>query len=258
MKEMEERLAPVTDLHCHILPQIDDGAKDAATAIEMLKMEYESGISQIVLTPHFDCERTDLISFLHKRNEKWGNFVSIPEMTKLAGLQIKLGAEVRYSPNLVHIDVRKLCAGETGFLLLELPADRMPPFFDETIYHLQSIGIKILLAHIERYSYIMNHPTILCKWVDREIFTQINASTLLKKDKRAKICRKLIDWNLVHAVASDAHSTKKRPPILMNGLHTLSKEAQKKMIANTNAVFDGQPPEISSIYCPRHILGIWY
>lgn len=259
MKE-EKKSSSLADLHCHILPQIDDGAKDESVSIKMLQMEYQSGITEIAMTSHFDCEKICLDDFLEKRFIAKKKLISEAALKfkEMDNINIKLGAEVYYSPNLSMIDAGKLCIEGTNFMLMELPTDRRPPYLDETIYNLQSMGITLLIAHIERYPYVMNNLPILCEWIDKGIYTQINAGTILHKGKHAKICHKLIDWNLVHVMASDAHSVDKRHPNLAEGLELLSGDERERLVKNANDIFGGVTPEITEIYCPRKFLGRWH
>lgn len=260
MRDADNFSVPVTDLHCHILPQIDDGAENEHISIQMLEMEYQSGIRQIAMTPHFDCERISLEEFLKRRTDSKVRLKAAMKSMRLEDIRIKVGAEVYYSPNLVNLkaDAQKLCLEGTPFMLLELPTDRIPPYFDETIYSLQSMGIKVLMAHVERYPFVMDNPPILCEWLDKEIYAHINAGTLLKNDKRARLCRKLIDWNLIYAVASDAHSTQRRHPNLMDGLNRLGTDTRRKLVSNADAIFNGYMPEMSLMYCPKKKFGRWH
>ena len=259
MKEKERISSPLSDLHCHILPQIDDGAKDESISIKMLQIEYQSGVTEIAMTSHFDCEKISLDNFLKKRFIAKKKLMSEAALKfkEAANINIKLGAEVYYSPNLSRIDAGKLCIEGTNFMLMELPTDRKPPYLDETIYNLQSMGITLLIAHIERYPYVMDNLPILCDWIDKGIYTQINAGTILHKGKQAKICHKLIDWNLVHVMASDAHSVDKRHPNLAEGLDLLSGDEKERLVKNANDIFWGVMPEITEIYCPRRFLVRW-
>lgn len=253
---------PCTDLHTHILPKFDDGAADLNVSLELLKTEYESGIRQVALTSHFDCERESLASFLERRTQAYD--VLSQALQSRGGifndLRLKLGAEVHFSPNLCELDVRALCLEGTRYLLLELPVEMMPAYFGETVYHLQAMGVVPLIAHVERYPYIMAEPPVLCGWVDRDIYTQVNAESLLN-GRHAKLLRNLVAWNLIHVMASDAHSVNRRRPNLASGLEVVEEQMGEKvrirLEKNAAAVFDGGTIEISSVYCPRKILGRW-
>lgn len=261
---MEDGHKKITDLHCHLLPGIDDGAFDRAEALKLLKAEYNSGVRQIALTSHFNCEDQNLTEFLYARNKAKkaldegiaANYVKWPD------LALKLGAEVFFSPNICRIDAAKLCLEGTPFLLMELPVNRIPAYFEETIYHLQACGIILVIAHVERYQYVTDNPTILCEWIDKGLLIQVNAGPVLEKGKRAKRNFNYLKWNLAHIMASDAHSMQKRPPNLREGLDAVSRvvgiETAKRINDNADLIFRGIQPEINEIHCPIKRLGRWW
>ena len=86
----------------------------------------------------------------------------------------KLGAEVFFSPGLCELDTRALCMGDTAYLLLEFPTTHKPHFIRQTLYNLQQQGIVPLIAHIERYPYVLEDPTLLYDWVAAGAYAQIN------------------------------------------------------------------------------------
>ena len=262
--ETIEDHARMTDLHCHLLPGLDDGAQDAAASIELLKLEYDSGIRQIALTSHFDGEKISISDFLKLRQ---ASYIKMKQAMANSGytwndLNLKLGAEVLFSPNLCAIEPEKLCIQDTPFMLLELPTEIMPSYFKETIYQLQARGITPIIAHIERYSYVMKDLPILCDWVDQGIYIQINARTILNNGSQAKLCLNLLKWNLCHVVASDAHSVHKRPPNLNAGLDAVSnrlgQSTANQLIRDADLIFNGNDPIAKKMHYPKKILGRWW
>ena len=254
----------LTDLHCHLLPGLDDGAQDAAASIELLKLEYDSGIRQIALTSHFDCEAMAVPDFLKLRQESYLQMKQAMDGSNYAwnDLRLKLGAEVRFSPNLCDIKPEKLCIQDTPFMLLELPTEFMPSYFIETIYRLQARGITPIIAHVERYSYVMKDLPILCDWVDQGIYIQINARSILNNGSMANLCLNLLKWNLCHVVASDAHSIYKRPPNLNAGLNAVSnrlgQSTANHLLQNADFIFNGEDLIAKEMHYPRKILGRWW
>lgn len=254
----------MTDLHCHILPYMDDGAKDTDEAIQLIKEEYNQGVTQLVFTSHFDCEKMSLNDYILKRNKIYNNLcLSLKKQPELErSITIKLAAEVLFSPNLNNLDISKLCITGTSFLLIELPRNNLPFYFEETISNIQMQGIIPIVAHIERYQYVMNNLLTLYEWVERDILIQVNSNTLINNGKKAKKCLKLIQWNLIHVVASDTHSIKHRPPQLLESLNIIKNKLglnfQIKMCENANSIFNGLAPNIDYIYKPKRILGRWY
>ena len=188
----------MTDLHCHILPGMDDGAKDTAVSLELLRREYEDGVRNIAFTSHFNSERTTVEAFTVKRQTAFEQLTAALEGQPMQ-FDFKLGAEVFFSPGLCELDTRALCMGDTAYLLLEFPTTHKPHFIRQTLYNLQQQGIVPLIAHIERYPYVLEDPTLLYDWVAAGAYAQINAGALLEPKLCKKLC-KFIQWGLVHVI----------------------------------------------------------
>ena len=107
-----------TDLHTHILPGVDDGAKDLEKALEMLRMQKACGVERVALTPHFYPLREEFQSFLDKRQQAYEGL--LPNWDAESMPDLRLGAEVHYSPALAELDLRRLTIGQSDYLLLEL------------------------------------------------------------------------------------------------------------------------------------------
>ena len=211
----------MTDLHCHILPGMDDGAKDTAVSLELLRREYEDGVRNIAFTSHFNSERTTVDAFTAKRQAAFEQLTAALEGQPMQ-FDFKLGAEVFFSPGLCELDTRALCMGDTAYLLLEFPTTHKPHFIRQTLYNLQQQGIVPLIAHIERYPYVLEDPTLLYDWVAAGAYAQINAGALLEPKLCKKLC-KFIQWGLVHVISTDTHSPDKRPPRMAQGVQQLEK-----------------------------------
>ena len=131
----------MTDLHCHILPGIDDGAKDTAVSLELLRREYEDGVRNIAFTSHFNSERTTVEAFTAKRQAAFEQLTAALEGQPMQ-FDFKLGAEVFFSPGLCELDTRALCMGDTAYLLLEFPTTHKPHFIRQTLYQLQQQHLR--------------------------------------------------------------------------------------------------------------------
>lgn len=250
----------MTDLHSHILPGIDDGAPDIQTAMKLVELEYGQGVRNIALTSHYSCEHTELETFLRQRESA---FRRLRERTEESWpeLRFKLGSEVFYSPKLMQMDVRPLCLEGTTILLLELSTRYRPQFFREALNHFQAEGIIPLIAHVERYPYVMDDPGILADWVEAEAYAQVNAGTLLRGGRQRQMAVNLLKWGLVHVIASDTHSPDKRPPQLKEAMgevqSLLGGEKAAWLGRNADALFAGREPEPADIHRPRRFLGRW-
>lgn len=250
----------MTELHCHILPGIDDGAKDVNVSIELLKKEASDGIKNIALTSHFNPERALVDDFISRRNSSYEKLQKALKETNM-DFNFKLGAEVYFSPKLCEVESRKLCIGDTDYMLIEFSTRHRPHFIRETFYELQNQGIVPLIAHIERYSYVMEDLTILYDWVAAGAYAQINADSFIKRSKDVKLFCKLIDWNLVHFIATDTHSLDKRPPHMAEAFSEIEKRLGKNVVnnlkKNSDDIFNNYELGIISPHMPKKFLGIW-
>lgn len=249
----------MTDLHCHILPGMDDGAKDVATSLALLRREKQDGVENIAFTSHFNSERTTVDAYLEKRARAFDALCAGLEAEPM-GLQFKLGAEVFFSPKLCDLEVEKLCIGDTAYMLLEFPTTHKPHFIQQTLQELQSRGILPLIAHIERYPYVLDDPQLLYQWVASGAYAQINAGALLDASLRKKLF-KFISWGLVHVVSTDTHSLDKRPPKMREALDILEKklggDIAQEIIRNGDELFFDQELDNSRPHQPKKVLGMW-
>ena len=243
----------MTDLHCHILPRIDDGARDVETALALLDMEKAQGVDRIVFTPHFRCDDVSLDEFLEKREAAWSSLMAaLPENLK-SSFDFKLGAEVYFSPTLSRVDFSKLCFTDTSYMLVELPftSGVRPAFLDEILYDISSEGITPIIAHVERYPYILSDLTKIYDWVMAGYLVQTNAKTVVEGDKMIK---KLISWGLVQVVSSDAHSLHRRPPMMAEAFDKLPSDV---FLANGDDIFENYEIDVGEPHYPQKVLGRW-
>ena len=142
----------MTDLHCHILPNIDDGAKDVSISLRLLEKEYADGVRNIAFTSHFNSEWTTPDAFLQKRAAAYETLTAaLPTGPEAMQFRFKLGCEVYFSPKLCELDAKALCIGDTSYMLVEFPTTHKPHFIRQTFALLQEQGVLPLIAHIERY-----------------------------------------------------------------------------------------------------------
>lgn len=251
----------MTDLHCHLLPGIDDGAKDVDMALNLLAMEQEQGVDNIVFTSHFHPDDTELHEFLRRRNEAFGTLMEAAEAEGNFEFKYKLGAEVLFSPKLREIDVSKLTFTRTPYMLLEFSFTQKPALLDEVLYNLQSRGVRPVIAHVERYMWLRDHPDTFYDWAERGIILQSNAGPLLSGGSTGKFIEKLIGWNLVSVLSSDAHHPVKRPPNLGEGTMYVSQKLGKpcahRLLNNGNRLFWGEEPLPADPQLPRKRFGKW-
>lgn len=250
----------MTDLHSHILPFMDDGAKNAETARQLLRLEQEQGVNRIALTSHFDCNVDSVQSFLTRRADAYERLMEQLGAPSNA-FCMKLGSEVMYAPGLNGMPIHKLCLEGTNILMLELPTTHRPAFVDDFLSFLQAEEIIPMLAHVERYEYVRKDPGILAAWIEMGAYAQINAASVLMGGGHKTLAVKLLKWNLAHVIATDTHSLQKRPPLLLEALQKiesqLGAEKRQQLQENADALFHGDIPVCQNPHTPRSWFGVW-
>lgn len=205
----------MVDLHTHILPGIDDGAGDTAISFDMLRIAAASGTTCIFATPHFipgslENDRT----FVIKKYEELLKAAA----EKTYGIKILPGSEVFISPDVPALfGEGKICTlNHSSYLLVEFPMMSIPSYAGDILYQLQLKGCCPIIAHPERNREIAANPGILYDFVRRGILSQVNSTSLtgVYGKKVRETAFTLLRHNMVHFVASDAHTCHGRSPKL--------------------------------------------
>lgn len=227
------------DIHCHILPGIDDGAGNVDEAEAMIGLSCDSGVSAMYLTPHFYPDKCNIDLFLTERNKAWAELDSALGSQKRR-CQIRLGAELCYCERMLSMDLRKLTLGESDYLLLELPPYSYPAYLPQIIETLLGKGITPILAHVERYTYFRREPELLKRLIDMGALAQVSIQALFdRRDKSFSMA--CMRHGLAQIVASDAHNTTDRRPC-MELLDKLPKELKQLHKVFSAAVWENELP----------------
>ncbi|MBN1854960.1 MAG: hypothetical protein JW829_19655 [Pirellulales bacterium] len=206
---------PMVDIHCHLLPALDDGARSMAISLAMARMAVEDGISTILVTPHqlgnYSENRGALI-----RQRTAELAVALAEES--INISILPGGDVRIDENLVRqvLAGNVLTLGDHGrHLLLELPHELYVPL-EPLLDSLAAAGIVGILSHPERNAGILRRPSLVGPLVDRGCLMQVTAGSLTGSFGKAS--QQMAEWmlreGLVHFLATDAHSVRIRAPRL--------------------------------------------
>lgn len=214
------------DLHCHILPGLDDGAQTLEDSIQMAEMAVEEGITHILATPHH--MKRDWI------NEKKVVIQKVKELqSELDSRQIDLtifpGQEVSlYGELLKDIEDNKILFTdeEHNYVLIEFPTSSIPTYAKRLFYELQLKGKTPVIVHPERNHQILEHPNQLKDFIDKGALAQLTAASYTGGfgKKIEKFSKQLIEANLVHFIASDAHNTGNRSFHMKEAYDLLAKE----------------------------------
>ena len=206
------------DLHCHLLPGIDDGSPDLETSLEMARIAVADGIVTTACTPHIYPGVYD--------NTGDGIRQAIARLqttldTNLIPLKLVAGADAHLAPELPA----KLRSGEapslagSRYFLLEPPHHVAPPRFADFVFNVLASGFVPLITHPERLSWIEEHYATFCSLVDQGAWLQVTAGSLTGRfGSRPKYWgERLLDEGRVHVLATDSHGVKRRPPLLAEG-----------------------------------------
>jgi protein-tyrosine phosphatase len=203
------------DIHCHLLPQLDDGPSTLHEAVGMAQMAVADGIGTIVATPHQLGNYTKNSAATIRA--AIAQFQLVLEERRIP-LRVLPGADVRIEPDLV----RKIRNGEVLTLgdrrrhvLLELPHDVYVPL-DRLLDELRSAGLTGVLSHPERNRGILKQPDVVRPLVERGCLLQVTAASLVGTfgTSSQRLSEALLTQGLVHFISTDAHGTKVRPPAL--------------------------------------------
>jgi protein-tyrosine phosphatase len=201
------------DLHSHLLPGIDDGAKDLATSLAMARVAAADGITTIACTPHI------LPGVYNNSGPAIRRAVAqLAESIAKAGTPITLvtGADVHIVPDLdVQLrDGRALTLNNSRYLLLEPPHHVLPPRLEDLIFGLQAIGYVPILTHPERLSWVEGHYELIRRLVSSSVLMQITAGSVMGRFGRGPRywAERMLDEGLCHLLATDAHNTEQRAP----------------------------------------------
>jgi protein-tyrosine phosphatase len=206
---------PVIDLHCHILPGLDDGAPDLEISLEMAEVALDEGIHTIAATPHvnltYDVDADAMAQAVGKLN--------LALARNRMSLAVLPGGEVAVEKlaNLDDAALRRYCLGGGTSVLVETPYTGTVPFLEDILFNLQLRGFRPVLAHPERSLAFRERPDRLAPLVERGIVTCINAASMAGRFGRGAqdLSLRFLERGLVHAVASDAHDPEHRPPRLL-------------------------------------------
>ena len=252
------------DLHNHLLPGIDDGAKKLEETLELLRIARRDGVSVVVATPHMKPGVYD-----NRRETILQRVTLVREAQKgdeAEGVTLLPGAEVYFTADLVVRARAKelMTVGDRGrYVLLELPYQQAPMHVDDTIFQLRLLGVTPLMAHPERVAYYLEDIERVAASVRLGARTQVTASSLTGRfgDKARDFARAMLARNLIHVLASDAHDVRFRPPVLSEAVRMaaslVGEAAARRLVEDTpRAILDGREVEVEETQPPPRRRGL--
>lgn len=234
----------MVDIHCHILPGLDDGPDTMEESLQMAEAAISDGITHVVATPH----ASDEFHFDYTRVRQLRD-----ELQARVGdrLEMATGCDFHVNPeNLgaLYSDSARFCINQRNCLLVEFNEYSIPDAMDHTLHEMQLHGICPIVTHPERNRILCAHPERLAKWVRRGCYVQITGASLTGAFGRGARER-AVAWiakGMVHIVASDAHNTGRRPLQLRPAYEVVERDfgpdiADALFMMNPMAAFEGKP-----------------
>jgi len=244
------------DIHCHILPGLDDGAESVEVACAMAEMAIEEGITHVIGTPHASPNH-EFIPELVKR--RCADIQSIFEGRLILGT----GCDFHLSfENLqeIRLDPSRFTLNQKSYLLVEFADYSIPPSLDQALHELQlgDINLNPIITHPERNPLIRSQPDRLYSWLRQGCYSQVTAQSVLGKFGKSaqEMAGTWIGLGAVHFIASDAHNTTSRPLRLKETYEHVAKKwgetvAQGLLVDNPLAVFEGRDlPYVPELAAP--------
>jgi protein-tyrosine phosphatase len=247
----------MVDLHCHILPGIDDGAQTIEDSMAMAEDAIRDGITCVVATPHASTEYRFDYAKVRAACEQLQSLLK-GRLTVATGCDFHLNPE-----NLLALKngAAPFCINQKDYLLVEFNEFSIPPAMDQTLHELHLMGLRPIITHPERNAILRSQPERLQGWVRLGCFAQVTAGSLagvFGPGAQADAWT-WIDQGLVHFVSSDGHNTARRPVKLRFAYESIARErgkhlAEALLVENPKAALDGKVlPYVSEI--PSNLAG---
>ncbi|GIP35128.1 tyrosine-protein phosphatase [Paenibacillus sp. J2TS4] len=249
------------DIHCHILPGLDDGSPSIEQSLQMARMAVQDGISTIVATPHHANGKYD--NEAHKIHTSAASLSAVLKKNNIP-LQILSGQELRVTSELIsNLEAGAvLTLNESRYLLIEFPSHGIPSYTKEIIHELQVAQITPVIAHPERNKEMAETPAKLYELIELGALCQLTSHSITGlfgptiRKHSLEMCRR----NWIHFVASDAHNATNRPFALKEAYNQIDKEIgsmySSYYLANAQALIENKVIPIHSEPIP--VKKKWY
>ena len=241
------------DIHCHLLPGLDDGVKTEEEAIECLRIAEEDGIRTLVMTPHisegvYDVSADAIRAAAAKLRERAGQ--------EGIDIDIRIGSDNHLSADFIQKlqEGKILSLNETGkYILMELPKQIVPGRVHELLFRMRLAGYWPVLTHPERNHFLRTDLSFLMGLVRMGCLVQVTAASVEGEfgEEAEAASLVMLRRRMVHVIASDAHSKNSRPPVLSGAVERASEivgeaEARKMVFDVPSAILQGTEIQLES------------
>ena len=243
----------MVDLHCHLLPGVDDGSKNMEISLKLAQEAVENGVTHALLTPHHMNGR-----YVNHKQDVIKETTEFRQQLKEHNIPLTVfpGQEVRINGQLIEaLDKDDILFADEGnrYLMLEFPDDDVPHYTNQMIFALQQRGITPVIVHPERNTKIMAHPELLYRLLQKGCLSQITASSYVGTfgKKVEDFSKKLIANGQGYLFASDAHDLPGRKYEMRQAFEKLSREFSaelaKRYAENARAIINGENVPVNEI-----------
>ena len=234
-----------TDIHTHILPGVDDGAAGMPQAMELVRMAWKNGTRTLFLTPHYRGKFKESPQWLRESFSMFSQMVR----EELPAMKLVLGSEVHYEAEMPERIQQKqvLSINDSQYLLLEFRGSTLRSQIIAGVSEVIRCGFTPIIAHVERYQEFLTDDSLVPEVLEKGALVQLNADSVMGQNglRVKKFCHRMLKEQMVHFIASDAHDTRKRPPLLRDCFLRVHKKYGEEYAAqvfyhNAQAVIENQ------------------
>lgn len=205
------------DIHCHLIPGVDDGAQDLEETRRLLRMEYEQGVRNIIATPHYRDQMFDTpvhtirsqFALVEKCVQEFNQ-----ELAKEDRMRIYLGCEFHANMQMSRMldEGRVSTMADSGYVLVEFSGNAEYSYIEDRLRSLIIVGYRPIIAHVERCDNLWGDLELVRDLAQMGAYMQVNADSILGKSGfyTKRFCRKLMKEDLLHFVGSDCHDSQYR------------------------------------------------
>lgn len=236
------------DIHCHILPDVDDGAASLGVSLEMARMAQLSGVTEIAATPHFRGD-TEGLEQLQVIAERFDRLQAALERDQIP-IRLHRGAEILCLPQTVELAAAHQLPtlGTGNYVLAEFYFDESYTYMDEMLTQIAGYGYRIVVAHPERYEAIQRDSRLLRRWARQNFALQLNKGSVLGAfgPRAERVANEILAMGLGHLIASDGHGCHHRTPhmgALKEWAEAMCQESYAEILLERNPrrVLEGRP-----------------
>ena len=226
------------DIHTHILPNIDDGARSIEETFNLIKEAKNVGFEAIVSTSHY---MEGYYETNAPEREVWLNAIYENLRTKNIDIKLYLGNEIYMSENMIKLleEGKASTINDTSYVLFEMPLNAEPLNLYDVIYEMQQYKIVPILAHPERYTFVQQEPELVYDLIQKGVLMQANYGSIIGQygEKAKIIVKKFFENNMIHLLGSDVHRQNTiypKIPQILSELNDLIGEEKLKELTTTN------------------------